>query len=74
MLNLDRSTLSSVSLTLCVHYACSKGITLRRMPPDGYRKRVEQLGLGFQLHVREDDVPTLDMVVGSGTAGERRDD
>ena len=44
------------------------------MPPDGYRTGVEQLRLGFQLHVREPDVPTLEVVVGCGIAVERRDD
>jgi len=44
------------------------------MPPDGYRKRVEQLDLGFQLHVHESDVPTLKVVVGCGVARERCND
>jgi len=44
------------------------------MPPDGDRQRVEQLGLGFQLHVREADIPTLEVVVGCGVAGEGCDD
>jgi hypothetical protein len=44
------------------------------MPPDGWRKCVEQLGLGFQLHVRESEVPILKVVVGRGVAGERCDD
>ncbi len=73
ILNLSRSTLSEVNLTVCAHYARSESITLRLMPPDGWRKRVEQLRLRFQLYVRESKVPILEVVVGRSVAGERCD-
>ena len=34
------------------------------MPSDGWRKRVEQVSLGFQLHVRELEARTVEVVVG----------
>ena len=39
------------------------------MPSDGWRKPAEQLGLGFQLHVREPKVPTLEVAVLRDVAG-----
>ena len=39
------------------------------MPEDGWSKRVEQLSLGFQLYLREPEVPTLGVVVGCAVAG-----
>ena len=52
VLNLSRSTLSNVNLTVCVHYVRSESVTLRLMPPDGWGKRVEQLSLEFQRYIR----------------------
>ena len=68
---MSRCTSSNVNLTVRVHYARSKGITLHLMLSDGLRKRIEQLGL---LHIRQSKVPTLKVVVGRGVAGERCDD
>ena len=72
-LSLSRSTLLNVNLTVSLHYARSESISVRLMPPDGWRKRVEQLGLRFQLRVRESKVPILEVVVGRGIAGEKCD-
>ena len=63
VLNRSRSTLSNVNLTLHL------------MLSDGWRKGVAQcVGLGFQLHVRELEDPTLEMAVERGVAGDRCDD
>ena len=74
ILNLTRCTPSNVNLTVCVHYARSKSITLCLMPPDEWRKRVAQLGLRFHLHVRQSNVPALEVVMGRGVAGKRHND
>ena len=62
--NLSTTTLSNVSLTVCIHR--SKRVTLRLMPPDGRWNRAEQLSLGFRLDIHEPDVPGLKVVVGRG--------
>ena len=41
-------------------------MTLHLMPPDGWRKRVEQLGLGFQLRGPEPESPTLEAAAERG--------
>ena len=69
VLKMSRSTLSNANLTPSVYYTSSKSITLRLMPEDGWRMRVEQLSLGFQLHVREPEARTLEVVVRCGVAG-----
>lgn len=66
---MSRSTLSNVNLTPCVYYTSSKRLTLRLMPSDRWRKRIEQLGLGFQLHIREPEARTLEVVVGWRRSG-----
>ena len=43
--NLSTITLYNVNPTVCIHR--SKSVVLRLMPPNGRRKRVEQLGFGF---------------------------
>jgi hypothetical protein len=73
ILNLSRCTSSNINLTVRVHYARSKSITLHLMLSDALRKRVEQLGLRFLLYVRQSDVPILDVVVERDVAGERCD-
>ena len=40
----------------------------------GWRTRVEQLGRGIQLYVGESKVPTLEVVIGRGVAGEKGGD
>src|SRR5258706_1672080 len=74
ILNLSRRTPSNVNLTVCVHHARSESITLRLMPSDGWKKRVEQLGLGFQPHAREPEPPTLEVVADRGVAGDKCED
>ena len=69
VLKITRSTLSDVNLTPCVYYTSSKSITLRLMPEDGLRKRIEQVSLGFQPHVREPEARILEVVAGCGVAG-----
>ena len=69
-IEMGRATLSNVNLTQCVYYTSSKKITLCLVPSDGWRKRVEQLSLGFQLHVRDSEARTLGVVVGCGVAEE----
>ena len=73
VLNLGRSTRPA---SICLRGPTTpvpKNLTPRLMPSDGWRKRVEQLGLGFQLHVREPEAPTLEVVVEGGVVGERCD-
>ena len=72
ILDLSRSTPSSLNLTVCAHYGHSQSTTLRLMSSDGLRKRVEHPSLGFRLHVRQSIVPTLKVIVGRGVAGRVR--
>ena len=64
-----RSILSNVNLTPCVYHTSCKSIILRLIPSNGWRKRVEQLSLGFQLYIREPEARTPEIVDECGAAG-----
>ena len=63
LMRLDRNTPSNVNLTVWIHFARSKSITLRLIPSDGWKKSVEQPSLEFRLYVRQSQI------VGRGVAG-----